>query len=114
MVNPGVFKAVRLAFLLAERENYAKAVADGNVVEVLADIIRRYFKRFPMCLGDDYEPLEEELVKVDDQSPDEETSKPDEDKLSAEEFKVQMLAYEKEQGKLKECIAVSHVVYPVT
>ncbi len=66
-----------------------------------------------MSLGDDYEPLEEDLAKVDDQSPDEETIRPDEDKLSTEKFKAQMLAYKKEQGKLKEHIVVSHIVYPV-
>ena len=70
MVNPGAFSGLRKAFLDAQKEAYAAAVAANEVNDVVADIQRRYFKRFPITLAHSTEPTEEHLASVDDDAPD--------------------------------------------
>lgn len=74
MVNPGSFSGRRKAFLDAQKETYAAAVAAGHINDTVADIQRRYFKRFPVTLLHSEEPSEEYLAAVDDDAPDPELS----------------------------------------
>ena len=47
MVNPGTFRGLRKEFLLGEKATYSEAVTGGYAADALANIQRRYFKRFP-------------------------------------------------------------------
>lgn len=86
MVNPGSFQGARRQFLEDEKEGYIQAAVDGVLPDRLADIQRRFFKRFPIDRGDDYEPTADELAAVDDDAPDAEPAAPDETKMSVEAF----------------------------
>lgn len=70
MPNPGSFHGARKAFLLSQKAEFAAAVKDHNAAEILSQILRRFFKRFPIDLPDDYEPSEAQLAAVDDDAPD--------------------------------------------
>lgn len=77
MVNPGSFPGSRGDFLRAQSQLYAEAVKDNHVNDTLADIQRRYFKRYPITLEDSEEPTEEWVAQVDDDAPDRELCPPD-------------------------------------
>ncbi|KJA12838.1 hypothetical protein HYPSUDRAFT_119402, partial [Hypholoma sublateritium FD-334 SS-4] len=70
MVNPGTFKGLRLKFLNDQQALYASAVDGKHINDAVADIQRRYFKRFPVTLPHSDEPTEEFLASVDDNAPD--------------------------------------------
>lgn len=70
MPNPGSFHGARKAFLISQKAEYAAAVKDHNAAEALSHILRRFFKRFPIDLPDDFEPSETQLAAVDDNAPD--------------------------------------------
>lgn len=72
MVNPGSFPGARGKFIKAQTKLYADAVKDNHIADTVADIQRRYFKRFPVTMADNEEPSEEWLSKVNDDTPDEE------------------------------------------
>lgn len=78
MVNPGSFSGSRKAFLDDQKELYARAVADNHVSDTVADIQRRYFKRYPISLPHDQEPSAEWLAQVDDKAIDPEIPPPEE------------------------------------
>ena len=88
MVNPGAFRGQRKEFLVAEKQNYAAAMEGGYGADALAQIQRRYFKRFPVELGHFEEPSQEHLASVDDDAPDPEPEEPDASKLTPEEFEA--------------------------
>ncbi|KAE9403293.1 hypothetical protein BT96DRAFT_795367, partial [Gymnopus androsaceus JB14] len=69
MPNPGAFQGARKQFLESTKEEYAEAVRDGDVKEIRQDICRRYYLRFPVSKGDNYEPTQAELDAVDDKCP---------------------------------------------
>ena len=46
MVNPGVFHGLRKDFLAGEKVTYTDAIAGGYEKDAVADIQRRFFKRF--------------------------------------------------------------------
>ncbi|PPQ77494.1 hypothetical protein CVT26_006140 [Gymnopilus dilepis] len=97
MVNPGAFRGSRKEFLISQKAAYAEAVVGGYVADALADIQRKYFKRYPVDLAHDEEPSEEHLAAVDDNAPDPEIPDPDRSKLTDEEYLV-ALAEVKERG----------------
>ncbi|KJA13088.1 hypothetical protein HYPSUDRAFT_120316, partial [Hypholoma sublateritium FD-334 SS-4] len=70
MVNPGAFSGQRRAFLDGQQAVYAAAVAESHINDTVADIQRRYFKRFPITLSHTEEPTAEFLATVDDDAPD--------------------------------------------
>ncbi|PPR04157.1 hypothetical protein CVT26_003937 [Gymnopilus dilepis] len=88
MVNPGAFRGQRKEFLVAEKQNYAAAMEGGYGADALAQIQRRYFKRFPPELGHFDEPSPEHLASIDDDAPDPEPEEPDAEKLTPEEFEA--------------------------
>jgi len=86
MVHPGAFKGLRKDFLIGEKAGYAAAVEGGYAKDALANIQRRFFKRFPADLPHNNEPSPELLAAVDDDKPDEEPEQPDEQTMSTEEY----------------------------
>lgn len=90
MGNPGAFQGTRFEFLTQQLQVYATAMAEGTVADVLANIYRRYFKRYPVDLDHKQEPTSEYLAKVNDDEPDEEQEVPDPDKMTTEEFEAAM------------------------
>lgn len=76
MVNPGTFVGRRKEFLDAQQDVYAAAVKGGHIADAVADIQRRYFKRFPTTLPHTEDPTQESLDAVDDNDPDPEVSPP--------------------------------------
>jgi hypothetical protein len=97
MVHPGAFQGSRKEFLLGERSKYRAAVTGGFVKDAIADIQRRYFKRFPLDVPHNEEPSPEHLVSVDDSEPDPEPQVPDKEILSPEEYNEQMEKLEARQ-----------------
>ncbi|PPQ98301.1 hypothetical protein CVT26_013496 [Gymnopilus dilepis] len=100
MVNPGAFKGARKAFLMGEKETYSRAVDDGYVAEAVAQIQRRFFKRFPLDLPDDVDPTEETLAAVDDDEIEPEREAPDPDTMTKEEYEAAIMVVESRQKKI--------------
>lgn len=99
MVNPGGFTGLRKEFLDAEQDAYNDAVAENRAADTLADIQRRYFKRFPLSLPFSEEPTAEFLDSVDDDAPDPELRPPSKDTdMEPEAFARAQRVYEF-QGK---------------
>jgi len=90
MVHPGAFSGSRKEFLIKEKATYSAAVARGCPKDILADIQRRYFKRFPIDLPHEDEPTAEHLASIDDDDADPDPTEPDKDKLSIEEYAAEM------------------------
>ncbi|KDR75455.1 hypothetical protein GALMADRAFT_140955 [Galerina marginata CBS 339.88] len=86
MVNPGAFLGVRQAFMMDEKPAYSEGVRGGFAADALAIIHRRYFKRLPVDLPHEEEPMAEFLAGVDDEAPDPDRMAPDEDVLSEEAY----------------------------
>jgi len=86
MVNPGAFQGSRKDFLLSQKACYMAGVVGGYAADALADIQRRYFKRYPIDLEHNEEPTVEWLSMVDDDAPDEEKAEPDINTLDEEQY----------------------------
>lgn len=117
MPNPGAFHGARKAFLLAEKPTYALAVDDGAAADGLADIQRRFFKRFPIDLPDDQEPTPEHLAAVDDKAADRDVEHPDPTKMTPTDFVSAMEAMKVRQERLifKKAVSdLSHGINDVT
>lgn len=105
MVNPGAFTGLRREFLDSQQDTYAAAVKGKHVADTVADIQRRYFKRFPITLSHSEDPSKEFLDAVDDDAPDPEMKPPDLDGLEPDarthavrmhEFRIAELKMRKE------------------
>jgi hypothetical protein len=90
MPNPGTYHGARLAFLLEQKPSYTTAVSQGCVVEKVADICRRYFKRFPIKLPLDVDPNPASLAAVNDDEADPDPVLPDAVVMSVEEYNAAM------------------------
>ena len=101
MVNPGSFQGLRKKFLDDQQEFYAAAVRDKHIADAVADIQRRYFKRFPLTLSHTQEPSEEFLATVDDDAPDPELLPPQKGTLSDEAYARDCRVYEFQVAELK-------------
>ncbi|KAF9472053.1 hypothetical protein BDN70DRAFT_819199 [Pholiota conissans] len=101
MVNPGVFLGTRKAFLAAQQDLYASAVTENHVADTVANIQRRYFKRYPISLPHNEEPSAEWLASVDDDAPDGELLPPDRSKLDAMAFEAAQAIYDEQVKVLK-------------
>src|ERR1700689_4692936 len=99
MVNPGAFRGSRKDFLMAEKEIYSAGIQGGYANDVLSDIQRRYFKRYPVDLDHDQEPSADRLESVNDEEAVPEPEAPDPDVLSPEEY-VEALKRLEERRKL--------------
>lgn len=101
MVNPGAFSGSRKAFLHDQQDIYAAAVGNGHISDTVADIQRRYFKRYPIDLPHKQEPSSEWLAQVDDGTPDAEMKHPDAEKMSHEEWQVEAGKYDAQIRDIK-------------
>ncbi|KAF9550943.1 hypothetical protein CPC08DRAFT_647741, partial [Agrocybe pediades] len=101
MVNPGTFQGSRKEFLLAQASAYAKGMEDGTVSDVVADIQRRYFKRYPIELPHEEEPSPEALAAVNDDSPDPEIPEPCLETLGEEAYAAELERLNKRQKDIK-------------
>ena len=70
MVNPGAFQGSRREFLLSQKAAYKAGVIGGYAADALAEIQRKYFKRYPIDLPHSEEPSAEWVAGVDDDAPD--------------------------------------------
>jgi len=86
MVNPGTFRGTRKEFLKGELLAYARAVEGGYVLDGVALISRRYFKRYPVDIPLDQEPTPEHLAAVDDDAIEPDEPPIDDKELSIEDF----------------------------
>ncbi|KAK7022849.1 SERTA domain-containing protein 3 [Paramarasmius palmivorus] len=92
------FKGSRLKFLMDNLPGYAKALKEGWAADFLADLVRRYFKRYPPGLDHSEEPSREHLEQVNDDEPDPEVLPPvRKDGQSVEEFQAALVEFEKLQ-----------------
>jgi hypothetical protein len=99
MVNPGAFQGTRKQWLLDQKEIYQQAVQGGYAKDCIADIQRRYLKRYPIDLPHDEEPSEEHLSGVDDNAAEPELDVPDNEAMDEETYLVAMKSFE-ERHKL--------------
>lgn len=86
MVNPGAFRGTRRSFLVEQKHGYAAAVSGAYAGDFVADIQRRYFKRYPVDLDHNTEPAPEHLAAVDDNAADPEVPSPDQDAMPEDEY----------------------------
>ncbi len=100
MVNPGAFRGKRKEFMIAEQEGYFQGVQEDHAAEVVASIVRHYFKRFPIWLSEDVEPSDEDLACVDGSAPDPEISVLSKDGVEASKYKRLKSLYDKDMKKL--------------
>lgn len=101
MVNPGGFTGRRKEFLDSQQALYAAAVKGKHISDTVADIQRRYFKRFPITLSHTEEPTEEFLSAVDDNAPDAELLPPQTEGLNPDACARAVRVYEFQQRELK-------------
>lgn len=101
MPNPGTFTGPRGEFLKAQKELYAQAMKDGDVNDIVANIQRRYLKRWPITLPHNQEQSQEWLDNVDDDTPDEELRAPNVDGMSPEDASEALAAFKKLMEELK-------------
>lgn len=80
------FTGSRLLFMESEQEGYEQSLAAGTSMDFRADLMRRYFKRYPISLPHNEEPSSEWLAAVDDHEHDVEQ---DPESMSAEELATQ-------------------------
>jgi len=85
MVNPGAFQGSRREFLLSQKPAYKAGVIGGYAADALAEIQRKYFKRYPIDLPHSEEPSPEWLEEVDDDAPDIDQEELD---VSSEEYAI--------------------------
>lgn len=109
MVNPGAFSESRRAFLANEKDAYATAVANDHVADTVADILRRYFKRYPISLPHKEEPSQEWLAQVDDDAADPEMEAPNADTMSTEAYASALIDYEARAKELRTRTEVSTI-----
>lgn len=107
MVNPGAFLGSRKVFLLSQKAYYKDGVVGGYAADVLAQIQRKYFKRYPLDLPHHEEPTAEWLAAVDDESPDVEQDEPDITTLDEEQYTVAVEQFRARKSLLKFRKAVS-------
>ena len=107
MVNPGGFAGLRKQFLDSQQAAYDAAAQEDDVADIVADIQRRYFKRFPVTLLHSQEPTPEHLASVDDNAPDPELTPPPQDKENPEAYARARRVYEFQIQELKMRKAVS-------
>ncbi|PPR02781.1 hypothetical protein CVT26_009392 [Gymnopilus dilepis] len=101
MVNPGAFRGTRKDFLISQKPAYAEAVTGGFVADTLADIQRRYFKRYPVDLLHDEEPTDEHLAAVDDNEADPEPEHPNQEAMGADEYELAVKAWEERTAAIR-------------
>lgn len=98
MVNPGAFRGARFTFLVEQKPLYANAVVGGHVADCLADIQRRYFKRFAVDAPHDVDPPADFLNGINDDEADAEPEAPDESSMSPPEYRAALRNFKSRQA----------------
>jgi hypothetical protein len=101
MPNPGGFAGSRLKFLEDEFPAYTKAVTSNREGDFVLDLLRRFFKRYPMELADNIEPTEEMLASVNDEEPDEEPEPPNEETMAEEEYAEMLQKFNERRDEIE-------------
>ena len=109
MPGRGIFHGLRFAFLDKERKGYADAVASGAKEDFLKDLVRRFFKRFPLELPLLEEPSEDHLAAVDDSKPDPEPEAPNAKQMLPEEYDAALKKFEQRQKLIQFRTGVSYL-----
>lgn len=112
MVNPGSFPGSRGEFINAQTQLYAEAVKDNHIGDTLANIQRRFLKRYPVTLQDNEEPSAEWLAQVDDDAPDEELHPPKVDEMDKDAADKALAEYTNLVARVKFKKDVSTVSLP--
>jgi hypothetical protein len=100
MVNPGAFQGSRKDFLKSQKFDYQAGVVGGYTADALAQIQRKYLKRYPIDLPHNEEPSTEWLAAVDDEAAEEELAGPDVDALDEDELAEAMVKSEERRTML--------------
>lgn len=95
---------------MSQKPVYSAGVVGGYAADALAQIQRRYLKRFPIDLPHDEEPTEEWLASVNDEEPDPDQIPPDIETLNEGDYIAACEALEKRQKLLAFRKAVSEIV----
>lgn len=113
MVNPGAFSGSRRDFLDSQKDIYSNAVSANLVADTVADIQRRYFKRFPITLPHDQEPTQEWMDQVDDGAPEPDTLPPDPETMGPDAYIQASLDYEtlKKNIKMRKDVRRPQILY---
>lgn len=111
MVNPGGFSGLRKKFLDDQQPAYNAAVEAKHAADTLADIQRRYFKRFPVTLSHNEDPTEEFIATVDDNAPDPELAPPDRANMDSEGYDRAKRVYEFQVVEIRMRKAVCAVLF---
>lgn len=74
------FVLSRLAFMQSQQNGYTQALSDGTRGNFIVDVVRKYFRRFPVELPHEDEPTKETLAAIDDDA-DEEDERLKEDEM---------------------------------
>ena len=106
-MNPSAFQGSRKIFLQSQTAEYQAGVVGGYATNALAQIQRKYLKRFPIDLPHNKEPSPEWLAAVDEEAAGEEHEGPDLDALNEDELAAAMVKLEEQQGMLRFRKAVS-------
>jgi hypothetical protein len=110
MVNPGAFQGSRKIFLQSQKADYRAGVVGGYAADALAQIERKYLKRYPIDLPHNEEPSPEWLAAVGDEVPDKEQVGPDLDALDEDELAAAMVKLEERRTLLRFRKAVSSLL----
>jgi hypothetical protein len=108
MVNPGAFQGSRKEFLRSQKADYKAGVLGGYAADALAQIQRKYLKRYPIDLPHQEEPTADWLAAVDDDAPDPEQEEPDILTLGENAYDVAVQRLAERQSLLTFRKAVSH------
>ena len=95
---------------MSQKPVYNARVVGGYAADALAQIQRRYLKRFPIDLPHNEEPTEEWLALVNDEEPDPDRVPPDIETLNEGDYITACKALEERQKLLAFRKAVSEIV----
>lgn len=88
MPNPGKFHGKQKQFLTDKRPLFDASVENDHVPDVLMQIYRAYFRRFPVDMPEDVEPTDEAIAMVDDSAAEPEIDTSALEELSGEAYEV--------------------------
>lgn len=111
MPNPGSYKGSRGQFLKDQQVRYTQAVKDGNINDVVIDIQRRYFKRYPITLAHNKEPSQDWLDQVNDDAPDPEIEPPNVNGMSPKDASNALAEHADLMEQLKDRKDVSYTLF---
>ena len=106
---------MRKMFLDSQQAAYDAAAEEDDVADIVANIQRRYFKRFPLTLLHSQDPTPEHLASVDDDAPDPELTPPPQDNENPEAYAraCHVSEFQIQELKMRKAVSVS-LPLPIT